>query len=124
LAPCVNFLQPSALALPALGTCGNLAKGVLRGPGMVNTDMGIFKKFAIRENTQLQFRAKLFNAFNHSNFNNPSSSVSGAGLGQILGSRDPRIIQLVLKVLIDRKRYFILERSRMISPSTTNLPLP
>jgi hypothetical protein len=97
-APCVNFLVPSAFALPALGTFGNLAKGSLRGPGLLNFDMGIFKTFPITERWSFQFRAEFFNAFNRANFNAPGTTVSAGGFGSILSARDPRIGQLALKV--------------------------
>jgi hypothetical protein len=97
-APCVNFLAPSAFALPALGTFGNLAKGTLRGPGLLNFDMGIFKTFPITERWSLQLRGEFFNAFNRANFNAPGTTVSAGGFGSILSARDPRIGQLALKV--------------------------
>ena len=46
---------------------------------------------------KFQFRAEYFNLFNRVNFNNPSSSLTGAGFGQIKGAGDPRIGQLALK---------------------------
>jgi Carboxypeptidase regulatory-like domain len=98
-APCVSYLVASAFGLPALGTYGNLAKGTLRGPGFFNTDLGAFKNFSIKERLQLQFRAEFFNFFNRANFNNPNTTVSGGGFGNILSARDPRIGQLALKVL-------------------------
>ena len=98
-APCVNFLAPSAFALPALGKFGNLAKGSLRGPGLLNFDLGIFKTFPITERWTLQFRAEFFNAFNRANFNSPGTTVSAGGFGSILSARDPRIGQLALKIL-------------------------
>ena len=97
-APCLNFLVPSAFALPPLGTFGNLAKGTLRGPGLFNTDLGVFKKFTITERFSLQCRAEFFNVFNHVNVNNPNNTVSGAGFGQVLSARDPRIGQMALKI--------------------------
>jgi hypothetical protein len=98
-APCVNFLAPSAFALPALGNFGNLAKGSLRGPGLLNFDLGIFKTFPITERWTLQLRAEFFNALNRANFNSPGTTVSAGGFGSILSARDPRIGQLALKIL-------------------------
>jgi hypothetical protein len=98
-APCVSYLVPSAFGLPALGTYGNLAKGTLRGPGLINTDLGMIKNFAPSERLKIQFRAEFFNVFNHANFNSPNTSVSGAGFGSILSARDPRIGQLALKAM-------------------------
>jgi len=110
-APCVNWLVPSSFAAPALGSFGTLGKGVLRGPGLLNTDAGIYKNFAIRERLTVQFRAEFFNIFNRANFYSPSNlsstgystgslgdSLSGAGFGDILAARDPRIGQLALKI--------------------------
>jgi hypothetical protein len=97
-APCVNYLIPSAFALPALGTYGNIAKGTFRGPGFLNTDLGISKRFPINERWGLQLRAEFFNGLNRGNLNNPSASVSGAGFGSIRSARDPRIGQVALKV--------------------------
>lgn len=97
-APCVDALMPSAFALPALGTYGNLSKGALRGPGLFNTDFGLFKSFAIRERLSMQFRAEFFNFFNRANFNAPGNTVSSGNFGAILSARDPRIGQLALKV--------------------------
>jgi hypothetical protein len=98
-APCVDFLTPTAFAVPQLGSFGSLGKGRFRGPGVFNTDMGIFKRFAFGERLSLQVRAEFFNVFNRVNFNNPAVSVSSAGFGSILSARDPRIGQLALKVL-------------------------
>jgi hypothetical protein len=98
-APCVSYFVPSAFAAPALGTYGNLAKGTLRGPGFFNTDLGAFKNFTITERLTIQFRAEFFNVFNRANFNNPGTTVSAGGFGNILSARDPRIGQLALKVV-------------------------
>jgi hypothetical protein len=96
---CVSFLNPSSFVLPAIGTFGNVGKGLLVGPGLVNLDAGIVKIVPVRERMQLQLRVEFFNIFNHPNFANPNNAVSGAGLGQILSAADPRIGQLAIKVV-------------------------
>jgi hypothetical protein len=97
-APCVDYLMPTAFALPALGSFGTIGKGRFRGPGLFNTDLGIYKRFAISERWSVQFRAEFFNLFNRVNFNNPGLSFSAGGFGSILSARDPRIGQLALKI--------------------------
>ena len=107
----MNWLVPSSFAAPALGTFGSLGKGALRGPGLFNTDAGIYKYFPIKERVIIQFRAEFFNIFNRANFYSPSNlsstgfttgslgdALSGAGFGNILAARDPRIGQLALKL--------------------------
>ena len=98
-APCVTYLVPTSFAAPALGTYGNVAKGALRGPGLFNTDWGIFKNFSVTERVKVQFRAEFFDIFNRVNFSNPGTSANSGSFGNILGARDPRIGQLALKVL-------------------------
>jgi hypothetical protein len=39
-----------------------------RQPGVWSTNFGIYKNFKVTEKTALQFRAEMFNAFNHSNY--------------------------------------------------------
>jgi hypothetical protein len=98
-APCVNYLVPSAFALPALGTYGNLAKGAFRAPGLFNTDLGMFKNFSIKERVKVQFRAEFFDVFNSPEFGGPNTSVSGAGFGDILSANNQRIGQFALKAV-------------------------
>ena len=97
-APCVDYLIPSAFALPPLGSFGTVGKGSFRGPGLFNTDLGIYKHFSISERWSVQARAEFFNIFNRVNFNNPGTSFSAGGFGAILSARDPRIGQLALKI--------------------------
>ena len=103
-ASCVNYLNPAAFALPALGTFGNVGKGSLRGPNLVTWDTGLFKQIPFKaERLKLQFRAEFFNVLNRVNFNNPfnsqTPSISSGGFGSITRAEDPRIGQLALKLL-------------------------
>ncbi|HXE13524.1 MAG TPA: carboxypeptidase regulatory-like domain-containing protein [Bryobacteraceae bacterium] len=99
-APCVNYLVPSAFALPAVGTYGTLGRGVFRGPNLITYDGGLFKDIPLHgERYRIQFRAEFFNLFNRVNFNDPGTTISSAGFGSIKGAGDPRIGQLALKFL-------------------------
>ena len=95
----MNYLNVSSFALPATGSFGNVGKGLLVGPNLIDLDAGFVKSVPVRERVQIQLRVEFFNIFNRANFNNPNSSVSGAGFGTILSAADPRIGQLALKVL-------------------------
>jgi len=97
-APCVDYLNPAAFGLPAVGTFGTVGKNSFRGPGSFSWDMGLFKNIPLTERFTLQFRAEFFNIFNHVNFNNPTTSVSNSGFGTINGAGGPRIGQLALKL--------------------------
>jgi len=96
-APCVNYLNPSSFSLPALGTFGNVPKGWLVGPPLVNLDAGLVKIVPVHERAVLQLRLEFFNSTNYAQLSNPNSSVSGAGFGNILSASNPRVGQLALK---------------------------
>jgi hypothetical protein len=58
---------------------GNTGLNTLRGPGVVNLDLGLFREFRVR-GLQIQFRAEAFNATNTPHFNNPGANVSNMRL--------------------------------------------
>ncbi|MGH9632667.1 MAG: carboxypeptidase regulatory-like domain-containing protein [Bryobacteraceae bacterium] len=47
-APCVDYLNTGSFVLPAIGEFGNIGKGSIRGPGLLNFDVGFFKNFPHR----------------------------------------------------------------------------
>ena len=63
--------NPLGLAVPQLGFLGNVGRGTIIGPNIVNFDMTLMKNFRFTENTNLQFRAEFFNIFNHGNLGLP-----------------------------------------------------
>ncbi|MBL8179456.1 MAG: TonB-dependent receptor [Bryobacterales bacterium] len=74
------YFDPFAFAAVTTARFGNAGLSSLRGPGVVNLDLGIFRTFAIGERYNLQFRAESFNATNTPHFNNPGASVSTMAL--------------------------------------------
>ncbi len=70
---------------PAAGTFGNVARNSFFGPHFFNTDVSFSKRFQITERVSGQFRAELFNAFNHVNLGQPNGTVDSTTAGQIFG---------------------------------------
>jgi hypothetical protein len=89
-------------AVPAIGNgtgYGNSGVGIVQGPGQFNFDIAVAKGAKIGERAVLQFRAEFFNAWNHAQFANPGTEVTGVNFGQITAtSVSPRLIQLALKL--------------------------
>src|SRR5215475_6731564 len=71
------LLNPAAFTVPAPGKFGNLARNALRGPGFSQLDVALSKDFAIKERTRFTLRWDVYNIFNHPNFSNPPSVLSG-----------------------------------------------
>ncbi|MBV9507495.1 MAG: hypothetical protein JO323_21075 [Acidobacteriia bacterium] len=79
---------------------GNCGRNNLRAPGLNQIDLGIFKSFPLfREGMGLQFRAELFNALNHTNFQAPNGDRANSAFGVITSSFPARIGQLALKLV-------------------------
>jgi hypothetical protein len=74
-----QWFNPNALVLPAVGTYGNVGRGVLTGPGLTDLDCSLFKAFPVSEKAQVQFRAEFFNVLNHANFGTPNATVFSNG---------------------------------------------
>ena len=73
----VVFKDNSAFALPAPGSNG-AGRNIFEAPSYWNLDLGIGKRFDLGERLNLQFRAEMFNALNHPNFDNPRDASSGS----------------------------------------------
>jgi hypothetical protein len=72
------YLNPAAFSIPAPGTFGNLGRWALHGPGLVQLDLTLHKRFALSERTSLEFRSEIYNIMNHTNFANPVSRLNNA----------------------------------------------
>jgi outer membrane receptor protein involved in Fe transport len=74
-----QWYNPACFTASPTGTLGDLGRNVMVGPGFVETDLGVMKETRITERVSVQFRAELFNLFNHPNFNVPATGVFTAG---------------------------------------------
>jgi hypothetical protein len=98
-----NLADPNQVdpRTPRFGTCGS---GVLRGPGVVNVDAGLFRKFRFTERIDLAFRAEVFNVSNTPHFDDPAANISSSNFGVISGVKnmgrdglDQRVVRLGLR---------------------------
>jgi hypothetical protein len=94
-----EWFNTSAFAQPAPGRFGTVGRNTLRGPGINNWDLALFKNLEFPGAMRLQFRFESFNAFNHTQFNAPVVNIADRRFGQILGARPGRINQLGLKFI-------------------------
>ena len=78
---------------------GTAGRGVINGPTTTRFDFTGKKNIRIRESVSLQLRAEVFNIFNHTNFRSfTSTNVTSTAFGQIGAVRDPRTMQVALKL--------------------------
>jgi hypothetical protein len=100
------FYNPAAFVIPDLAPgqtfaheFGDSGNGSLRGPDQVNVDFSAIKDFHITEAQNVQFRAELFNMFNHPQFQIPGANPNVPG-GQAITSTltdNQREVQFALR---------------------------
>jgi hypothetical protein len=94
-----RYFNVNAFVPNAIGTFGNLGRNALRGPGLFNVDLGLFKDFQVSETKTFQLRLEAFNALNHTNFGAPVTRLASPAAGRILSAGSARIVQIGLKFL-------------------------
>ena len=82
-----TWFDTSAFARPTGVRFGNVGRNTMRGPGVVNTDLSLFRTFKIREKLNLQFRGEAFNLSNTPHFGNPNSNRNSSNFGKILATQ-------------------------------------
>ncbi len=106
-----HFFNPLVFARPANGSLGGLGRNALTGPGINQWDISVYKNTHITERVTAQIRVETFNTLNHTQWAtvnagisvpNPNTPVTASNVGssgQVSNTRDPRNIQLGLKIL-------------------------
>jgi hypothetical protein len=67
------FYDPLAYRPVTEARFGTAGFNSLRGPGLVNLDLGLFREFRVTERVHMQFRAEAFNFTNTPHFNPPGN---------------------------------------------------
>jgi hypothetical protein len=90
----------SIFTAPAAGTI-NLQPGVrnsVYGPGFQDWNIALFKKFALNETTDFQFRAEAYDFPNHPNWSAPSFNPTSSQFGEVTSKTTlVRTLQLSLR---------------------------
>jgi hypothetical protein len=81
-----TWFDTTAFARPTGARFGNVGRNTMRGPGVVNADLGLFRTFKLTEKFNLQFRGEAFNLSNTPHFNNPNSNRNSSSFGKVLST--------------------------------------
>ena len=107
-----RWFDTEAIQNATPGRFGNSGKGIIQGSGANNWDVNLAKNFHFTERHTVQFRAELFNTFNHPQFDDPvlqplvrdaTGRVLNPNAGKITSASDfgfrqtERVIQFGLK---------------------------
>jgi hypothetical protein len=99
IGPGVKWFDTSIFSAPAPATYGTVGRNILSGPGFVNLDLSLFRKFRLTERVGGEFRFESFNFTNTPHFNRPGTTLGNADFGQVTSAiADQRQIQFGLKI--------------------------
>jgi len=105
IGPGQSYFDTSAFAaVTAAGVFGNAGYNTLRGPGVTNMDMSVFRDFKPLERLTIQFRAEALNLTNTPHFSTPQGNVTSPSFGQITSTTtasrliDERYLRFGLKI--------------------------
>ncbi|MBV8897494.1 MAG: TonB-dependent receptor [Acidobacteriaceae bacterium] len=104
-----QWYDPSAFALQAAGTLGNVGRNTLIGPQFVDVDMSLVKITRITESASLEFRAEAFNIFNHPNFGLPNAILYTGVAANGTGIPNPSAGQITNTTGASRQLQFALK---------------
>jgi len=102
------WFDTTVFARPARGNPGNSPKDVVRGPGINNSDVTIFKNIPLASGQRrLQLRWEVYNVFNHVQFATVDSAARfdaqgnqvNARFGQVITTRAPRVMQVAVRLV-------------------------
>jgi hypothetical protein len=106
----MRFFNTAVVQPPPIANfgIGNAPKDAVRGPGLNNWDLSLYKNFAWgpNETRRVQFRCEMYNAFNHTQYTgiDTTSRWDAQGrqvnqrFGQVISAAAARRIQLALKL--------------------------
>jgi hypothetical protein len=82
-----TWFDTTAFARPTGVRFGTVGRNTMRGPGVVNADLSLFRTFRMTEKLNLQFRAESFNLSNTPHFANPNGNANSSSFGTITSTQ-------------------------------------
>jgi hypothetical protein len=95
-----GWINQACFVAPAAGELGNASRVPVVGPDFVNSDFSVIKQFLMPREMGLNFRAEIFNLFNHPEYGSPINDINeGSLFGKVNSTvNNPRLVQLALKL--------------------------
>ena len=94
-----RFFNTAAFATAPQFAIGTASRNPARGPAYRNFDFALIKHTRLPRETDLEFRAEVFDIFNTPAFAQPNGSFGSAAFGSIISTvTDPRVVQFALRI--------------------------
>jgi outer membrane receptor protein involved in Fe transport len=94
-----QWFNTAAFSTAPVFTLGSASRNPVRGPSYRSVDLALIRRVPIHAGTALELRAEVFNLLNTPNLGAPNGVQGTAAFGTITTAFDPRVAQLVLKLV-------------------------
>ncbi len=93
-----GWFDTAAFVAPAKYGFGNCGRNILVGPRRQEWNISFIKRTQVtREGNMFELRVQLFNALNHTNFDNPGTTLGTSTFGKISNADRAREIEIAVK---------------------------
>ncbi len=94
-----RYFNTEAFAMAPQFTLGNASRNPVRGPAYRDLDVALTKHTSLPGESELEFRAEIFNVTNTPAFSQPNGSFGSAAFGSITSTvTDPRVVQFAIRL--------------------------
>ena len=93
-----QYFNTAAFATAPQFTIGSASRNPARGPAYRDIDFALVKHTSLPGETDVDFRAEIFNLMNTPEFSQPNGSFGSAAFGSITSTvTDPRVVQFAIR---------------------------
>jgi hypothetical protein len=94
-----RYFNTAAFATAPQFVIGTASRNPVRGPAYRDLDMALVKRTKLIAETEMEFRAEMFDITNTPEFSQPNGSFGAAAFGSITGTTtDPRVVQFAIRL--------------------------
>jgi len=94
----LGIFKAADFPIPTLGTNGNLGRNTFRGPGYIQTDASLTKRFAVTERVSLSVRLDGYNLPNRTNLLEPVTDLNSNSFGKSTDTLPAKAYQAGLRL--------------------------
>jgi hypothetical protein len=94
-----RYFNTAAFATAPQFVIGTASRNPVRGPAYRDLDMALVKRTKLIAETEMEFRAEMFDITNTPEFSQPNGSFGAAAFGSITSTTtDPRVVQFAIRL--------------------------
>jgi hypothetical protein len=94
-----RFINTATFTTAPQFVLGTASRNPARGPAYRDLDFALLKHTTLRGETDMEFRAEIFNIFNTPEFSQPNGSFGSSAFGSITSTvTDPRVVQFAIRI--------------------------